>query len=283
MGIPALTCDDYQRQHPAAARALALHQELRSLLQESSAVTGLSLLEPAEIEAAWQTGRPVVERIQLGPRTEPLRQILRRVSDILTRHMPTLGPVGTLADPAKLDDDALLRLAQVAASSSVQVIADGVRATGAHPTGTAFALAFAVSVFYHAARHHLPADVDLSVWARQTCPVCAAVPSIARQTASRGREAYCHRCSSVWPVPADLCLACGTRDSHHRLRIEAPGDTARFVEVCRGCRQYTKVVDETRLGSVPDLYFEDVVTLPLDQLAREAIGRIEEPLLAGAR
>jgi hypothetical protein len=280
MGVPTLTYDSYRRLFPAAVRALALHEELRRLMQDTQDLPRLPELDVAAIEEAWLSGRPIVGRVSLGPSAEPLRQILRRVSQVIGRHLPQVGGLDVLVDSQRVGDAQLLNLANDVASGEPAGREAVGRVPGAHPTGTAFALSLAVSVFYQAVRRHLPADLDFSQWQRQTCPVCAGAPAIAKVTASGQRVAFCHRCSTHWPLPADLCGICGVRDARSRVRVDLPGDPARRAEICRSCRQVTKLVDEGVLGATCDLFYEDVVTLPLDDLAREAAALMAEPALS---
>src|SRR5690348_11316573 len=105
MGGQTLTLDDYRRQFPAAGRALALHDALRPLLDESPDLPQpMPSLDAATIEQAWQSGQPIVSRLSLGPSAEPLRQILRRVTEQMLRQLPSLGPLETLVDRQRLND-----------------------------------------------------------------------------------------------------------------------------------------------------------------------------------
>jgi formate dehydrogenase maturation protein FdhE len=279
MPVPTLTYDSYCRQFPAAQRALTFHDELRRLMRDTQDLPALPHLGIAVVEEAWQSGRPIVGRMSLGPRAEPLRKVLRLVTKVMQQHLPQVGGLDVLADPGRMSDAQLLDLANEVVSGQPQGPQPGAKVAGAHPTGVAYAMSLAVSAFYIAVRRHLPADLDFGIWQRQTCPVCAAAPSVARIRADGGREAFCHRCLTQWSLPADLCGICGDRDARQRVRLDMPGDPARRAEVCRSCRQVTKLVDERALGAVSDLYLEDVVMLPLDDLARDAASRMEERVL----
>lgn len=280
MGVPTLTYDSYCRLFPAAGRALALHEALRRLMRDEQHLPTLPHVDVAAVEAAWLSGRPVVGRVSLGPSAAALRQILRRVADVMRQHLPQVGGLDVLVDPQRINDHQLLSLANDVITGDPAAMQAVGSVPGAHATGTAFALVTAVSAFYQAVRRHLPSDVDFGQWQRQTCPVCAGAPAIAKITSAGQRVAYCHRCSTHWPLPGDLCGICGARDARSRLRIDLPGDPARRAEICRSCRQVTKVVDEGLLGAEADLYFEDVIMLPLDELAREAASHLEEPVLS---
>jgi formate dehydrogenase maturation protein FdhE len=280
MGVPTLNYDAYRRLFPAAGRALALHEDLRKLLHHTRDLPALPSLDVVAIEDAWQSGQPIVGRLRLGPSAEPLRQILRQVAQVMRQHLPQVGGLEVLGDTQRISDSQLLDMANDVASGDPSAMEAAAKVTGAHATGVAFALSLGVSVFYHAVRRHLPTELDFSTWQRQTCPVCAGAPAIAKITSAGQREAFCHRCSTQWPLPTDICGICGARDARSRLRLEMPGDQARRAEVCRSCRQVTKVVDEGILGADCDLYFEDVIMLPLDDMAREATARLEEPALS---
>ncbi|MBC7543448.1 MAG: formate dehydrogenase accessory protein FdhE [Candidatus Sericytochromatia bacterium] len=278
MGAKTLTLDDYRRLFPATSRALALHDALRPLLAVSPTLSGpLPSLDTVAIEQAWQSGRPIVDQLSPGSSAEPLRQILRQVTATMQQHLTTLGPLDVLGDSQRLGDADLIELANGVSNSEPAALEKIGRLTGANPTGAAFAMAFSMSVFYHAICRLLPTDLDLSMWQRQTCPVCAGTPSIARLNAQGERVAYCHRCSAQWHLPAELCGACGSTDPDSRLKLALPGHPARWAEVCRNCRQSLKVIDESQIGAVCDLYFEDVVTLALDEMARDAAATLETP------
>jgi formate dehydrogenase maturation protein FdhE len=280
MGVPTLTYDAYRRLYPASARALALHEELRHVLRDTKDLPTPPTLGVVAVEEAWLSGRPIVGSLSMGPSAGPLRQILARVTQVLRRHLPQVGGLEVLGDTQRVNDTQLLDLANAVATGDAEAMQTAAGTTGAHPTGVSFATSLAVSVFYHAVHRHLPRDLDFGLWQRQTCPVCAGAPAVAKITAGGQRVAFCHRCSASWSLPADLCGICGQRDARSRVRVDMPGDAARWAEVCRPCRQVTKVVDEGLLGATCDLYFEDVIMLPLDDLARDAASRLEEPVLS---
>lgn len=79
----------------------------------------------------------------------------------------------------------------------------------------------------------------------------------------------CGVCANEWAYPRLACPSCG-EDQQDRLEsFFVTGDEGHRVYVCSSCRRFTKISDERLLGGRVYLPLEDIVTLHLDDLARE--------------
>jgi formate dehydrogenase accessory protein FdhE len=105
---------------------------------------------------------------------------------------------------------------------------------------------------------------------RRTCPACGGRPLMARHADPDGnRFLHCSVCGREWAYPRMACCSCGETDHRQLETMYVPEDEGHRVYLCAACRRYTKAVDERLLGGRAYPPLEDMITLHLDELARE--------------
>lgn len=114
------------------------------------------------------------------------------------------------------------------------------------------------------------ASGDPAFPARLLCPACGGRPMMGKHIEPDGhRFLRCGVCANEWAYPRLACPSCG-EDRQDRLEsFFVNGDEGHRVYVCASCKRFTKISDERLLGGRVYLPLEDIVTLHLDDLARE--------------
>lgn len=114
-------------------------------------------------------------------------------------------------------------------------------------------------------------EVNESLIDRETgdgsCPFCHTFPRIGFDTDS-SRILICPLCSCQWSFPRIRCTVCGNRDHTTLGYFESEELSGVRVYYCTECTHYVKIVD-TRVRPVRDAETEDVLTLALDDMARQ--------------
>lgn len=109
----------------------------------------------------------------------------------------------------------------------------------------------------------------LDGWWQAQCPVCGRLPFVAR-IKSRKRYLVCPLCKAEYLADMFLCASCGNGDPG-TLKFLAPQEHPEFrVDFCEKCRHYLKVIDEDRLKKPVPKGLEDIMTINLDLMAKDA-------------
>lgn len=106
-------------------------------------------------------------------------------------------------------------------------------------------------------------------WWQAPCPVCGRMPMCARSKNNK-RYLVCTFCGSRYLADQFLCANCGNTDPS-TLKFLTPEDNPEFrVDYCEKCKHYLKVIDEDKSGSSIPESLEDIVTIDLDIIAKDA-------------
>lgn len=109
----------------------------------------------------------------------------------------------------------------------------------------------------------------LEEWWQAPCPVCGRIPVIAKLK-ERKRYLTCIFCGAEYLADLFLCVKCGNTDPP-TLRFLRPEGSPEFrVDFCEKCKHYVKVIDEDRLKKPIPRGLEDILTLSLDLMAKDA-------------
>ena len=131
---------------------------------------------------------------------------------------------------------------------------------------------FIVNVLIQPCLEEIAKKIDSSFlerWWRALCPVCGRRPIMARLK-SRKRYLICSLCGAEYLADLFLCVNCGNIDPL-TLRFLAPEGRPEFrIDFCEKCKHYLKVMDEEKLKRPIPKGLEDVVTIDLDFLAKNA-------------
>ncbi|SDL78814.1 formate dehydrogenase accessory protein FdhE [Halarsenatibacter silvermanii] len=110
-------------------------------------------------------------------------------------------------------------------------------------------------------------------WRESFCPICGAIPELARLTGERGeRRLWCWVCSTEWQYNRFYCPHCGEEkaDGQRYFTVE---ESAYRVDVCDSCDGYLKVIDEEKVSEKHhdslSWMINDIGTQHLDRLARQ--------------
>jgi hypothetical protein len=112
------------------------------------------------------------------------------------------------------------------------------------------------------------ARVDLTLWTRGTCPVCAGEPDLAVITPAADRLLICSRCLARWRFAQIACPFCGN-DDRSRITSFASRDGRYRLSACDACERYIKAYDARRATRPVMPAVDSVATLPLDAAAMQ--------------
>lgn len=109
----------------------------------------------------------------------------------------------------------------------------------------------------------------LDGWWQASCPVCGRTPNVAKLK-SKKRYLSCTFCQAEYLADVFMCANCGNGDPE-TLKFLAPEENPEFrVDFCEKCRHYLKVIDEDRSGKRIPRGLEDIITIDLDLMAKDA-------------
>ncbi len=109
----------------------------------------------------------------------------------------------------------------------------------------------------------------LDGWWQVSCPVCGRTTRVAKLK-SRKRYLTCTFCGAEYLADVFLCANCGNGDPV-TLKFLAPEDYPEFrVDFCEKCKHYLKVIDEDKLRKHIPKGLEDIMTINLDLMAKNA-------------
>lgn len=102
-----------------------------------------------------------------------------------------------------------------------------------------------------------------------TCPCCGEPARLAKLNKDREKFLLCPRCETEWRVNRLSCLQCGNDNHEELFYIEVEEDKVAKLEVCKSCRNYTKLVDAGQLFKQKPAALFDLETIHLDFIAQE--------------
>jgi len=109
----------------------------------------------------------------------------------------------------------------------------------------------------------------LERWWRTLCPICGRRPIVSRIRA-RKRHLICTHCGAVYLADLFLCVNCGNADAYTLKFLVPKGFPELRVDFCEKCKHYLKVVDENKLKKPIPEGLEDIMTIDLDYMAKNA-------------
>lgn len=128
----------------------------------------------------------------------------------------------------------------------------------------------ALAPFYQKATQEIRDRVDLSGWSAGFCPVCGHRPMAAKWSDEEDFKILeCSLCGTQWKYPLNKCSFCGNDNPEELLYLSSKKDKGHGLNVCQSCNRYLKISNEKELGREVVLPVEQVVTVYLDQYAKE--------------
>ncbi len=111
--------------------------------------------------------------------------------------------------------------------------------------------------------------VEPEHWRRRYCPICGGKPDFAFLDKSDGaRQLVCARCNAGWLFQRLECPHCGCADQYRLAYFTDEAGLYRLY-VCEECHRYLKAIDLRQAKGEVLLPLERLLTLDLDQQARE--------------
>lgn len=109
----------------------------------------------------------------------------------------------------------------------------------------------------------------LEKWWQASCPVCGRTPNVAKLK-NKKRYLACTFCGAEYLADIFMCANCGNGDPA-TLKFLAPEEHPEFrVDFCEKCMHYLKVIDEDKSGKHIPKGLEDIMTIDLDLMAKDA-------------
>lgn len=102
-----------------------------------------------------------------------------------------------------------------------------------------------------------------------TCPCCGEPARLAKLNKQREKYLLCPRCETEWKRKRLSCIHCGNDDHEQLFYIEVEEDKLSKIEVCKVCRNYTKLIDTGQLIRQKQAALMDLESIHLDFIAQE--------------
>ncbi|MCK5158673.1 MAG: formate dehydrogenase accessory protein FdhE [Candidatus Heimdallarchaeota archaeon] len=106
-------------------------------------------------------------------------------------------------------------------------------------------------------------------WWQGSCPVCGRISAVAK---NRGKKRFlvCTYCGTEYLFDNFFCVHCGNKDPYTLKFIEVEAKPAFKIDFCTKCNHYIKVLEETKMKDPIPKGLEDILTLNLDLVAKDA-------------
>jgi hypothetical protein len=205
---------------------------------------------------------------QLRIEPEPFARLVERVAAVLLRHNP-----GWQIDRERWAADQLMGQAREVFESWDSLTAPKPGSEGqeegeaglGHPA--ALAVGFALAPYLQKAASAILPRLDLSLWARSYCPICAGRPNFAFLSEESGaRTLMCSRCAAEWPYSRLGCPFC---DTEERPIYYPSEDGEHRLYVCKECKRYLKTADLRKARRVVQPMVERLLTVGMDLAAHQ--------------
>jgi FdhE protein len=80
----------------------------------------------------------------------------------------------------------------------------------------------------------------------------------------------CTFCGTEYLSDNFFCVHCGNKDPYTLKYIEVEAKSAFKIDFCTKCKHYIKVIEETKLKDPLPNGLEDILTINLDFIAKDA-------------
>ena len=247
---------------PDLTTAAALHAELVTAVRRvESRITTPSLdLSTDLLQTRLTRGVPLASFGEFPVDWTEVRLLIRQITDVF-RRLDVIDQAATARLHTAGRDSSLSERARVWYELPLTPGQDAGVADEPDPMWPEV-LQWAMKPFLIRTAEVLTRRVDLQLWGRGHCPVCAAEPEFGAITSSGARILLCGRCHTRWPFEQG-CPFCSHHDAAD-LRTFATADRVYRVTRCGKCDRYLKVLDTQAAGRALLPFFDPVATLPLD-------------------
>jgi FdhE protein len=256
---------------PGLDEAAELVAAMIEVLIAESPTVELPSLDDATIEAKWAAGQPLLAGESLGIDSAAIQQTLLKLCAVAERHGRTkASQIRAALDAGLLAVDLLLAALLSGDDNGIAALAAGAHLDPAlfsvlahfalRPTLVTCAEAFSDTV-----------SEQGRGWQRTTCPVCGGPPMLAEfRDLDQSRHLRCAYCATSWQYPRMQCARCGSDDFRRLSQLRLAGNARYHVDVCDACGGYLKGILAEEPLSTDLLPLEDLLTLALDGVTRQA-------------
>ncbi|MCP4168759.1 MAG: formate dehydrogenase accessory protein FdhE [Chloroflexi bacterium] len=227
-------------------------------------------IEHATARRRWAAGAPLFagETWSISPQLfrEALTELLPLLPEDNLHHTTLERLLGS--DVVAPPNDETLLVEMIASDETcVQRLADALPADAAMLHAI---FEIALSPFYTREAAPYQEWIETSGWRHGYCPVCGSKPAMARLAREGGRRLLsCSLCRSEWGFDRLRCPFCEADGSPKMRYFTLDGGESYRVACCDHCRRYLKTVDDRVLGQRSNLAVEDMISVRLDEAARE--------------
>jgi len=133
-------------------------------------------------------------------------------------------------------------------------------------------LLFIVTTLIQPCMEEIVRKVDSSFlegWWRAPCPICGRRPVVAKLK-SRKRYLTCMLCGAEYLADRFLCVHCDNVDPYTLKFLTPEGRPELRIDYCEKCKHYLKVIDNDKLKTPIPSGLEDIMTISLDLMAKDA-------------
>jgi formate dehydrogenase maturation protein FdhE len=256
-----------KEEQPDLAQAVDLQIQLIQLQRRVQARVPLPSisLEPAVLDAALASGRPILTFDQVPVDWSDLRFMVRSTADAMRTHDAIEAEDYQRVEMLSRDADRLApairnwyEAARPAASGGGDVSAD---VAGLEPL-----LVQAMRPFLSRCADAVMARTTFGGWQHGNCPLCGGEPDFALITPSAERLLLCARCTTRWRFHQIACAFC-RNDDRRRITSFATRDGLYRLSGCDVCQRYLKSFDGRNAQRSVMPAVDAIATLPLDAAA----------------
>ncbi len=203
-----------------------------------------------------KNGQPLIDIEEIRVKEETIKDILDDVCNALIKHeLCGKEEIGQL----RIADFESLMIAAFSYDEDIDAL-------------NMFIVTNAIKIILNIVADRFRDSIDDSQWLHGYCPMCGALPLMARLQKEDGKRLlHCSMCSAQWPFVRIKCIYCGTEDQNDLRFFWADDSSPYRVDVCDECKGYIKTVDERKIQGDMELnhFIEDINTAYLDILAAE--------------
>lgn len=234
------------------------------------------IYSPLDKKSAYEklaNGFPLIHFDQMTVRIEPLRAHLKEICDILIKHEESKpGQVGIFSQAEEyksLDLKELINQTLSSHSNYLERVSEKIKVEINTLKFIGITLA---KPFFELVAGELKDLLNEYSWWQNYCPGCGSDPFMAKIQREDGtRILQCSLCATEWKFDRVKCPFCNNNDQKSLKFFYYRHEDPYRLYVCDQCKRYIKCIDERKIAKTRkvDLYFEDMVALYLDTLAKE--------------
>jgi formate dehydrogenase maturation protein FdhE len=224
-------------------------------------------LEPAVLDRAVATGRPILDFDQIPIDWSDLRLMIRSTGDALRKH-DSIEPGDYQRVEALTRDAGRLPAAVRNWYEQARPESAGGGKVDASVAGLEPLFSLAMRPFLSRCADAVMARTLFHGWPHGTCPICGGEPDFAVITPAAERLLMCSRCVARWRFHQLACPFCGN-DDRGRITSFATRDGWYRLSACDVCQRYIKAFDARHATRAVMPVVDSIATLPLDAAASQ--------------